>query len=575
MAVIPSMPGLEVQICVNGSPITEHRNDNRSPLHLQSPLAKTVAKKVEFAEGDEFEITLRVCDPLIMDCNALVMKAKIDDKVLLSRLLRRTQYEESGGEMTLLVDGVEERVGNKIFKRKLKCQRPLKNLESNIIDLTLNDSLLRSEPASYGGRIVVEVFRARVYLPTEESKAEDVRRSAWSATIHSATGTGTSQLHLIGLGEFEDARPQTIWGIKNLNPYPIANFVFDYGLKGDLQHPNSVLNKQKPRSPFRNRMILSDSDDESPITPSPRSAITDRVVAATTSPEHEDLFGIDGLVNDLTAAYDNKHTELLQAKQIGRRVAFATPIASSHKSPSSSRRKGGGNPTTPTRVTSLLKSRHGAVLNTSEKSPATKFPLQQSSAINTRGKVPAPIPPSSLIDASSPKVNRNAVNKTLAKSSAPRSALQQGSTNASRRKAPATVDLRTASQYDMDVDDNVDLNESANAKRAFFIGMAKAAKAAKEARQKNTQTSPPSRTPSGFRPVPSTRCQLPASWTSSVSKQRIAIKNNTREGATKTVRIKDEDVEMVDLTGNDEEPFMPANYRPPIVQDTYNDEWTI
>lgn len=85
---------------------------------------------------------------------------------------------------------------------------------------------------------------------------------------------------------------------------------------GDLQHPNSILNKQKPRSPFRNRMILSDSDDESPITPSPRSAITDRVVAATTSPEHEDLFGIDGLVNDLTAAYDNKHTELLQAKQV-------------------------------------------------------------------------------------------------------------------------------------------------------------------------------------------------------------------------------------------------------------------
>lgn len=127
MAVIPSMPGLEVQICVNGSPITEHRNDNRSPLHPQSPLAKTVAKKVEFAEGDEFEITLRVCDPLIMDCNALVMKAKIDDKILLSRLLRRTQYEESGGEMTLLVDGVEERVGNKIFKRKLKCQRPLKS----------------------------------------------------------------------------------------------------------------------------------------------------------------------------------------------------------------------------------------------------------------------------------------------------------------------------------------------------------------------------------------------------------------------------------------------------------------
>ncbi|KAH8648013.1 hypothetical protein BGZ60DRAFT_225175 [Tricladium varicosporioides] len=195
MAVIPSIPGLEVQICVNGSSIRERRNNIRS-LYANFLLVKTVAKKIEFTEGDRFEISLRVHDPFTMDFSALVMKVKVNGKALLSRLLRKTQYEKSRSNMTLIVDGVEDRVGGKLFKRKLKCHRPLKNLERNVIDLTLEDSLTCSDSTFWNGRIIVEVYRAGVYLPTEESKAEDVRRIALSAIISSDIDWGKSRMHI-------------------------------------------------------------------------------------------------------------------------------------------------------------------------------------------------------------------------------------------------------------------------------------------------------------------------------------------------------------------------------------------
>jgi hypothetical protein len=98
MAVLESLPGVEVCVCVDGNALEEYKDDEEVKVTPgpvgEHQASKTVSKYIESITGKEFCIRATISPAFLFDCPRLSFKLRIDGKrmdgVLSSKHLVRT-----------------------------------------------------------------------------------------------------------------------------------------------------------------------------------------------------------------------------------------------------------------------------------------------------------------------------------------------------------------------------------------------------------------------------------------------------------------------------------------------------
>ncbi len=75
MAVIDSVPGLEVFVCVDRKPLPEYDDDEQGP---EPRPANHVCKYIESISDREYTINIKLDVPFVMNCPSLVVHVIID-----------------------------------------------------------------------------------------------------------------------------------------------------------------------------------------------------------------------------------------------------------------------------------------------------------------------------------------------------------------------------------------------------------------------------------------------------------------------------------------------------------------
>jgi hypothetical protein len=99
MAILNSLPGLEVFVCIDGEPLEEY-NDNEEEeveetLVAEHQAASTVSKYVESASDKEFYINIVLGTSFKMDCETLMAPIKIDGKFIIETVFVRKSFPNS------------------------------------------------------------------------------------------------------------------------------------------------------------------------------------------------------------------------------------------------------------------------------------------------------------------------------------------------------------------------------------------------------------------------------------------------------------------------------------------------
>jgi hypothetical protein len=100
MAIHPDLPGIEVTVCVDGSPLTEYDTENDEITHDDPAVALrkntcTVTKYVEVVEGKEFGVTMAVNAPYELDCDAISFRLTVDGVFIRAVPMMKCDYKTS------------------------------------------------------------------------------------------------------------------------------------------------------------------------------------------------------------------------------------------------------------------------------------------------------------------------------------------------------------------------------------------------------------------------------------------------------------------------------------------------
>jgi len=92
MAVYDNIPGLEVEVCVDGQPLREYEYDEEDG---QQQRPNTVCKYVESVSDKEYAIHLRLDKHHVMDCPNYIVHIYIDGKFMHAPVLTKTNFATS------------------------------------------------------------------------------------------------------------------------------------------------------------------------------------------------------------------------------------------------------------------------------------------------------------------------------------------------------------------------------------------------------------------------------------------------------------------------------------------------
>jgi hypothetical protein len=101
MAILDSIPGLEVFVCVDGEPLEEYDDDDDGKGEVEHTQfaeyqgARTVGKFVESVSDKEFSIRINLETSYVMDCASLLFPIYIDGKRCFEAVLAKSYYSQS------------------------------------------------------------------------------------------------------------------------------------------------------------------------------------------------------------------------------------------------------------------------------------------------------------------------------------------------------------------------------------------------------------------------------------------------------------------------------------------------
>jgi hypothetical protein len=113
MAVIPDLLGLEITVCVDGTPLTEYEDDEPRGQALSVtregiPAGKSISKYIESETDREFAIDLTISNPFKLDCPSLGFSLLIDG-VRVAKTIFRGSHHGLDKPWSCFMDGI--RVG--------------------------------------------------------------------------------------------------------------------------------------------------------------------------------------------------------------------------------------------------------------------------------------------------------------------------------------------------------------------------------------------------------------------------------------------------------------------------------
>jgi hypothetical protein len=96
MAILESLPGLEVTVCMDGQPLEEY-DDNEEEEVGETPVAqyqaaKTVSKYIESASEKEFSINITLGTAFTMDFESLMAPIRMDGKFVAGPVMLKKRY---------------------------------------------------------------------------------------------------------------------------------------------------------------------------------------------------------------------------------------------------------------------------------------------------------------------------------------------------------------------------------------------------------------------------------------------------------------------------------------------------
>lgn len=100
MAILDSIPGLDVSVCVDGAPLQEYDDDEELVSEKPGAIgeyqkARTVLKYVEAVSNAEFTVHITLGTSFNMDCPTLSNPISVDGKFAIEPCVRKQSYASS------------------------------------------------------------------------------------------------------------------------------------------------------------------------------------------------------------------------------------------------------------------------------------------------------------------------------------------------------------------------------------------------------------------------------------------------------------------------------------------------
>jgi hypothetical protein len=224
MAILDSIPGLEVFVCVDGEPLEEYDDDDDGKGEVEHTqvaeyqAARTVGKFVESVSDKEFSIRINLQTSFVMDCASLLFAIGIDRKYRLVPVLAKSDFPQSvQGSRVLsrvtryiqgvpaVAQGIEERESLHKFKfSKIDTSKSLLTHCDNgklLISPAMDDDNLANVQEDRKriqdvGEIVVKVYRGgETKDVTRTTPARNVDLRSVGDKVHEKALKGDAKSH--------------------------------------------------------------------------------------------------------------------------------------------------------------------------------------------------------------------------------------------------------------------------------------------------------------------------------------------------------------------------------------------
>jgi hypothetical protein len=96
MAILNSVPGLEICVCIDGEALVEYDDDEEQEVgagHVaEYQAAKTVSKYIESISDKDFGIKATIGPKYVFDSSAVSFAIEIDGKLMITPILEKSKY---------------------------------------------------------------------------------------------------------------------------------------------------------------------------------------------------------------------------------------------------------------------------------------------------------------------------------------------------------------------------------------------------------------------------------------------------------------------------------------------------
>ncbi|KAE9368742.1 hypothetical protein N431DRAFT_494137 [Stipitochalara longipes BDJ] len=246
MAVLDTLRGLDVSICIDGQPLKEYDDDEEEEVQ-ETPVAeyqaaRTVRKYVESVSDKEFEVKIVLGTSFVMDYDCIMAPITIDGKRMIETVIVKARQghivrgSRFLSQVTRTVRGVTRPApgaNEQEFLRKFRFEK----IGTTMDDVKLADVKQDMERIEEIGEIIVKIFRGGPAEATEETNTNILNLRSMNGPVHEKALKGDAKSHNAALGPATQLVPKSYVNSKKLDgiDYPIAIFKFKYRSRDALK----------------------------------------------------------------------------------------------------------------------------------------------------------------------------------------------------------------------------------------------------------------------------------------------------------------------------------------------------
>ncbi|PMD61670.1 uncharacterized protein K444DRAFT_628688 [Hyaloscypha bicolor E] len=249
MAILDSIPGLEVFVCVDDKPLAEYDDDDDGEGEVEHTqvaeyqAARTVSKFVESVSDKEFSIRLNLETSFVMDCASLIFPINIDGKPCWEPVLAKSRFPQSVQGSRVLSRVTINAQGVRAVAPGIEEQEFLQKFKFSKIDTTMDDDKLATVQEDMKriqevGEIIVKVYKGgEIKDTTRSSTTNNIDLHSVGDKVHEKALKGDPKSHSASLGPATELVKKSYVACQKVDgvDYPIAIFKFKYRSRDALK----------------------------------------------------------------------------------------------------------------------------------------------------------------------------------------------------------------------------------------------------------------------------------------------------------------------------------------------------